>query len=318
MQPEISVVIPTHKRPDKLSIALGSLLQQTYPKEKYEVLVISDTKDNTFGSISKKFRKHKVKFYKIKNKCCDVKRNYGIKKAKGKIIAFTDDDCIPDKDWLEEIDKIFKKNEDIAGVEGLIYSNFNHLYEQAPENLTGGRYISANYAFKKFALEAVGGFDERYCYFAEDTDLAFKIISKGYKIVFSPTVRVFHPAKLVNPINFLKNQHITRNTLLLYKKFPKLYHEHFGYSIFRELAYGCIAWGIFFSYLLGIKMFPFLIIALSLSVTGIIYLASKARKRKYTIKELAAYSFFLYLWYLINFFVFIYYWTTLKARGGVS
>ncbi|MEM4598749.1 MAG: glycosyltransferase family A protein [Candidatus Diapherotrites archaeon] len=314
MKPRISVVIPTHKRPESLSVALDAILNQTYPKKKYEVIVVSDTQDDTLHIVEKKFRKKGVRFYRIENKCCDAKRNFGIKKAKGEIIAFTDDDCIPDSDWLENLGAAFRKNKDAAGVEGLIYSNYKHLYEQAPENLTGKKYISANYAFKRSVLIETKGFDERYCYFAEDTDLGFKVISAGYNIVFDPKVRVFHPAKKISPLQIIKNLHMVRNNLLLHKKFPKLFKEHFGYRLIRDFILGLFAWLLLFFYAMAILVPIFILLAIPFTLIGVFYVITKARQREYKITELLAYCFFLYVRYLMLVPTSAYYWLKISSE----
>lgn len=87
--PQVSVVIPTYNRISFLRRAIESVLAQTY--KDYEIVVVDDGSTDKTKDIVKKYGK-KVRYIYQKNRGPSVARNIGIKKAKGKYIAFLDSD----------------------------------------------------------------------------------------------------------------------------------------------------------------------------------------------------------------------------------
>ncbi|MBD3310355.1 glycosyltransferase, partial [Candidatus Woesearchaeota archaeon] len=171
-------------------------------------------------------------------------RNLGIQKAEGEIIAFTDDDCRPAKDWLENILKAFQKRSLPSGLENMKQGKDKRVdkgridgvegltrpegtvgpFTQYILNKEGGGYPTCNLAFRKDVIRQ--GFDTSYPYpFREDTDLAFQVLSKGGNIVFSRSAVVVHPAEKISFWKALKKKKYFISDMLLFKKFPKLYKE---------------------------------------------------------------------------------------------
>ena len=224
----ISVVIPTHDRRDILRGTLHALFQQTYPKDSYEVIVVSDASDGTNEMIEELAAVHKnLRLVRATTRWPDRKRNIGIETANGAIIAFTDDDCLPNTMWLEMINDCFSRNPHIVGVEGKTTRNTKGLFYHASENLRGGLYPTCNLAFTKGVLQKVGGFDENYHFFREDTDLAFRVLQYG-EILFDERVEVFHPPRRIPKRALLRELLLVRSDVRLYKKFPVPYKKTFG------------------------------------------------------------------------------------------
>src|SRR5437588_2105099 len=104
---EISVIVPTYKRPQLLKKCLQALLKQKFDKHQYEVIVVSDGPDMETRSLVSSLAKNRVT--PVRFLCLPIKkgpaaaRNYGWLNAKSKVIAFTADDYLPDLDWLNEI-----------------------------------------------------------------------------------------------------------------------------------------------------------------------------------------------------------------------
>lgn len=116
LNPLISIIIPTYNRPYYLNLTIQSVVKQTY--QNIEVLVIDDGTPNTNNEVlCKKF--DKVKYIKIKNSGGPAKpRNVGIRAAKGKYIAFVDDDDLWLLTKLEKQVAILENNLDF----GLVHS----------------------------------------------------------------------------------------------------------------------------------------------------------------------------------------------------
>lgn len=107
----VTVVIPTYNAERTLGKTIEACLNQDYPKEKLEVIVVDDGSTDNTAQIVKRYPVR----YIFQEKGGPAKaRNTGWKNAKGEIICFTDADCIPPKDWVEKFYNDFvKKNCDI-------------------------------------------------------------------------------------------------------------------------------------------------------------------------------------------------------------
>jgi len=122
---EVSVIIPTYKREKDLNECLNSIIIQTnLPKE---VIVVDNNNDgkteNLISNLKNEFGKHGVLLRYIKNQrenSLTAARNIGIKNSIGDIILFLDDDIILEKNYIEEILKIYEKYSKALGVQGYI------------------------------------------------------------------------------------------------------------------------------------------------------------------------------------------------------
>lgn len=141
-------------------------------------------------------------------------RNLGAKSAKREVIIFLDDDCLPQKDWLENNIKTLQ-NKSIGAVGGSIiggskkyfaksldYSNFSFVQNLHPKEMP---ISSASFAIRKEVFEKIGGFNEKIT-IGEDTDLSMRLRSKGYKTVYDPKIKVLHFHKRESLQSLLKYQ----------------------------------------------------------------------------------------------------------------
>ena len=168
----VDVVIPTFRRPDALAACLESLDRQTLQPRSIEVVDDSET-DHGPG----------------------ISRNIGWRRGSGKVVAFIDDDCLADESWIEQIQAVFD-GYDIGGIEGSITttnSSGNVVEFNPPNQFKWDRFKTANMAVRREVLEEIGGFDERYFLHREDTDLAWRVIDAGFKMVWAPQCKVHHP-----------------------------------------------------------------------------------------------------------------------------
>jgi glycosyltransferase involved in cell wall biosynthesis len=98
----ISVVIPVYNTAQYIEKCIKSLLMQNYPKHEYEVIMVDN--GSTDGSVDIIKRHPGIRLLVEPKKGSYAARNKGIAHARGKIIAFTDSDCVPDADWLNRMD----------------------------------------------------------------------------------------------------------------------------------------------------------------------------------------------------------------------
>lgn len=156
-------------------------------------------------------------------------RNLGARHARGEVVAFTDSDCAPDPEWLERILAIFRGNPSLVAVEGVTYSSppagspFDH-FMNLPR---GGSWATCNVGYRRSAFERLGGFDERFPYGHEDTELAIRARALG-TMRFEPGVRVNHPPVRRSFARVVATHRHWRDDLVLYECQPQAYREGLG------------------------------------------------------------------------------------------
>jgi len=114
--PIISIVIPAYNRKDLLKECLDSLLDQTYPKEDYEIVVVDDgSTDGTEDMLRQMSGEHgNLRYFRQENGGMFPAWNKAASLAKGDILVMTDSDCVAGKNLLETIVKCFKSHPDIS------------------------------------------------------------------------------------------------------------------------------------------------------------------------------------------------------------
>ena len=205
--PRISIVINTLDRAESLERTLTSLRQLRYPV--FEVIVVNGPScDHTAAVIEH----HSTE---VRAASCDqanlaVSRNIGIAMARGEIVAFIDDDAIPEPDWLDRLVTGYGAPE-IVAVGGFIRDHGGIDFQcrvviadrfgdstdhQAVEgSLSHERYISltgTNASFRLSALLAIGGFDEEYAYFLDETDVNLRLVERGWQAAVVGDAEIHH------------------------------------------------------------------------------------------------------------------------------
>ena len=174
-------------------------------------------------------------------------RNQGWRAARGEIIAFTDDDCIPEPDWLMNGLSAFVRG--VAGVSGRVVVPISPEPTDNERNTSGlerSDFITANCFYRRSVLQEVGGFDERFATaWREDSDLYFTVRERNYALAWSTGAVVVHPVRPERWGASVKQQRKSFYNALLYKKHPSLYWRHIQpappwnyYGILAGLAIG--------------------------------------------------------------------------------
>ena len=201
--PLVSIAIITKNRPIKLKRCLLSLKKQSF---KLFTIIIVDNDDIQSAlpiTQDKLFNKLKIKYYHLPQKTVPACRNSAMKSNKNPYLAFIDDDCVADKNWLKKaLEKIFNtKSKYVLGKTKLL--NFHNIFaiaQHARDNFwkeyngqlldTKNLLIDANF-FKNKKLK----FDEK-CqsshYDSADFDLDFQIKKAGIRGTYTPKMLVYH------------------------------------------------------------------------------------------------------------------------------
>lgn len=240
--PQVSVVVPTYNRSRLLAQCLDSLEAQSLDKSAYEVIAVDDgSTDGTSNLLESAQVDSTLHLVGVKGTHGGpaAARNLGIRRARGGLVAFIDDDCVADRDWLLAIIEPFSKAS-VAGVEGLVVRHPNCTpYTHFVENTHGRLYLTANMAYRREALESVGGFDEGYPHAAaEDWDLAFRVLQRGWEIRFEPKAKVVHVPVPIDGRYFLARAKERESALRLYRRFPGPWRQTTGHSMRQSFIEG--------------------------------------------------------------------------------
>ncbi|MGV3600847.1 MAG: glycosyltransferase family 2 protein [Dyadobacter fermentans] len=231
----ISVVIPTYKRPGLLRKCLDALRDQTYWCTFYEVIVVSDGPDPETEALVARVIREQPDFALLflhlpAKKGPAAARNHGWKNSSGELVVFTDDDCIPDPFWLEEYSEAYRAQaERFVGFTGKVIVPISEKptdYEKNVAHLATAEFITANCACSRAALELTGGFDEDFpIAWREDSDLEFKLLEKQIPIVHVPDAAICHPVREARWGVSVAEQRKSMFNALLFKKHPQFYRR---------------------------------------------------------------------------------------------
>jgi len=227
----VSVVVPTHNRPELLDRCLTTLAAQELDSDDYEIIVADDAaSDATRRRVAAWADYSDVVFRYVTPSGAHgpaAARNAGWRAARGRIIAFTDDDCVPDLRWLTEGVAAIEARADAASGRVIVPLPKRPTdYERDAAGLQSAEFVTANCFVRRDALEAVGGFDERYAAaWREDSDLQFSLLERGFRIDRAPRAVVVHPIRPAPWGVSLRQQRKSLFNALLYKKFPQRYRR---------------------------------------------------------------------------------------------
>jgi len=194
-----SVVVPVRGRPELLKQCLIGLSTQTLPQTEYEVVVCDDGSLESLQPTVSQFREPLVRLLSQKPSGPAAARNLGIRFTDTPLVIFLDSDVMPDRELVQLLVEALDSHPEWQGAEACLIPTGHQegpLWE-APAAATGGRYHTAAIGYRREALAAAGGFDERFPLPAcEDVELAMRILNLG-PIGFVPLAKAFHPRRRV-------------------------------------------------------------------------------------------------------------------------
>src|SRR5579885_3363773 len=196
-----SIVVPTYRRPELLDRCLAALAVQDIDAAAYEIIVADDaasgaTRRQVEGWAARS--PAPVRYIPVTDTQGPAgARNAGWRSARGEIIAFTDDDCLPHPRWLAAGVAAFTEGVDAATGRVVVPLPEDPTdYERNEAGLEIGQFVTANCFVRRAALGAIGGFDERFtAAWREDSDLHFNLLRAGRRIVPAPEAVVVHPVR---------------------------------------------------------------------------------------------------------------------------
>lgn len=196
----ISIIIPAYNAARTLPTCLKAFDTIVDPGQPWEIIVVDDGSQDNTAKVAQKFGVHLIQHAQKSGPA--AARNSGIQQAKGDIICFTDADCEPTPDWLQQMIRPFS-DPTITGCKGIYATRqkswtarFVQIeYEDKYDLLHRQTHIdfidTYSAAYRQQALLDIGGFDERIHY-VEDQELSFRLAAQNYLMVFQPEAVVYH------------------------------------------------------------------------------------------------------------------------------
>jgi GT2 family glycosyltransferase len=233
----VSIVVPTCGRPQLLNRCLGALVAQRFDPEMFEIIVVDDRPSLATRDIVIDWAKSAVRAGKGPLVSYlpspgphgpAAARNHGWRAARGRVVAFTDDDTVARPDWLEKGMRAFSTG-DVDAVWGRIVMPLDHVptdYELDAKGLEQAEFVTANCFCSKRILRRLGGFDERFRFaWREDADLYFSLLDIGAHVTRAQDAVIVHPIRPARWGVSLAQQKKMLFDALLFKKHPQRYRE---------------------------------------------------------------------------------------------
>jgi len=239
---DISVVIPTRDRASHVSRSLQALARQSFPRERFEVLVVDNCSTDNTREVASEFEKSFAHFrllYESQPGAARA-RNCGIRDSAGEIVLLIDDDVIPSPQLLQE-HWLAHRREPQSAILGRVTFPWNGSespfrwvlthrpeYLQSfrfadPDNVPFNHFYSCNVSLPRSAFAQVGLFDEEFrAYGFEDTEFGYRLVRSGVRIVFNPQAEGLHDFQRTF-VQFAENRFQAGESFYrLLEKFPEL------------------------------------------------------------------------------------------------
>jgi GT2 family glycosyltransferase len=200
--PQVSVIIPHYQDLARLQLCLEALARQTFPRERFEIIVADNNSPCGEAAVAEAIA-GRARLTIVREKGAGPARNGGVALARGAILAFTDSDCVPEPQWLEEGLKGLESADFVGGTVEVLVDDpqamtpvecfervfaFDFRTYILKKEFTG----SGNLFCPRKVFDAVGGFASGV---SEDVEWCMRARAAGYSIGFAPRAAIGHPAR---------------------------------------------------------------------------------------------------------------------------
>ena len=227
--PTFTVVVPTLGRDTLLRALLDALASQTLDRSRWDLVVSFDGAAPSPTIAQRIESMHGVSVTSPARQGPGAARNRGAHRAAGEVLAFTEDDCEPDPDWLARAAERFDRADDLDVLEGATVDPRGR-----PSRRPDGprlHYLPTNLFVRRSLFERVGGYCEGFfraesgAYFREDSDFGFTLEEAGARVACEPSARVVHPVehpRFLDPIRWARRYEMDA---LLRARHPERFRE---------------------------------------------------------------------------------------------
>jgi glycosyltransferase involved in cell wall biosynthesis len=249
---KVSIVIPTHNRPEKLRETVEKLRRQNFPPEEYEIVVVDDGSTPPVVFEEDFTVRPKIRLVRLEGEERSVARNTGARQSAGEIVIFVDDDISTREDFIDCHWRAHQEFTNALAVGEI-------LLPQESQNTPFGRFrqrleqngiprqrglveeenfcAAANASIDREIFLSLGGFDTTISS-SEDQDFALRHTAQGGRIVFLPEASVIHRDNALDIRGYCRrNEWGSRLMLPFYERYPD-----FPHNLERERINGPIKW----------------------------------------------------------------------------
>jgi GT2 family glycosyltransferase len=227
----ISVVICTYNGAATLRECLDGVRGLSYTD--YEVIVVSDGSSDESARIAAEYEG--VRVFETPRRGLAAARNTGMEAASGEIIAYLDDDAVPEPRWLEHLAAALADGSHAAAGGPNVLPPRSDRVAQCVANAPGGpthvllsdndaeHVPGCNMAIRKAVLQEIGGFDPQFRAAGDDVDICWRLLDAGHRIAFSPGAVVSHRRRDSVSAYLRQQRAYGKAEALLERKHPEKY-----------------------------------------------------------------------------------------------
>jgi cellulose synthase/poly-beta-1,6-N-acetylglucosamine synthase-like glycosyltransferase len=215
---DFSIIIPAYQAATVLPQCLNALLQQSIDRSRYEIIVVDDGSTDNTAAVAEQVLSHSsaqdirvpqafraAQVIRAPHGGPAQARNLGVQAAQSNLMLFTDADCEPEPDWIQQLSRVFT-DPTISGAKGtyrtrqtsLIARFVQQEYQERYDRLQ--RLASIDFvdtyaaAYRREVFVDQGGFDAigLPTVAVEDQEFSFRVAAAGYRLVFVPEAVVYH------------------------------------------------------------------------------------------------------------------------------
>jgi glycosyltransferase involved in cell wall biosynthesis len=206
--PFISIIVPVYNDNQYLGLLLDSLTRQTYPKARFEVIIVDNGSTEDVQAVTGRHQDVAL-LYERDTQSSYAARNKGITHAKGTIYVFVDSDCRATENWLcEGIAKLTESGSDMVGGQVAFdlsqKSSASEYYDalhniQQDDKINRGTCATCNMFIRKKVFDTIGLFPQ-HIRSGGDVYYSKKATDSGFSLVYAPQAIVYHPARTLGPL----------------------------------------------------------------------------------------------------------------------
>lgn len=197
-RPVVTVVAPTYRRPERARRLVRALEAQDLPVERWEAILVDDASMDASPVLDELAASSSIRLrvlHREANGGPAAARNDGARAARAPVVAFVDDDCVPEPGWARAMAEAFERNPALGVVQGLTcrpdealgpWTLYREITWETPW------FEGCNIAYRRDLLLATGGFDEQVRWYGEDTSAGWKVVETGAERDFATDAVVTH------------------------------------------------------------------------------------------------------------------------------
>jgi GT2 family glycosyltransferase len=254
--PEVTVLLACHDRRDALPECLEAFARQLVPPGAFEVVAIDDGSTDGTRELARELELPiPFRLLTQPNAGAAAARNRGLPEARGRLLLFVNDDTIPAPDLVQRHIEAHRELADRSAVvlgtfeqpRAALANGLMRVLEKTPqvfgycdfardEELSGSQLYTCNASVPAEAVRRLGGFDETFACYGEDTELGARLDALGYRVHFRPEARAQHRHVLSFADLRWRQRVVARAHVGLYARHPALLAASQAGRTRRELA----------------------------------------------------------------------------------